>query len=77
MKVLQVPDGAVLTQRKFIQNLIHKFQCDSLPPITCPIRMDPTDIQATEALEDATAYRKLVSKLNYLIDTRPDLSYSV
>jgi len=77
MEVLQVTDGVVLTQRKFAQDLITEYQCDTLPPITCPLKSPSTNPTDTTVLANATTYRKLVGKLNYLTNTKPDLSYSV
>ena len=69
MEILQVYDGVVLTQRKFAKHLIQEYKCDSLPPSTCPLRLFLVDTSANDALADATAYRKLVGKLNYLTNT--------
>ena len=77
MEVLQVTDGIVLTQQKFAKELIAEYHCDTLPPATCPLPPHSTATATSTPLADATAYRKLVGKLNYLTNTRPDLSYSV
>ena len=76
MEVLQVTDGVVLTHRKFAQDLIAKYQCDTLPPVTCH-QLPSTYAADSTVFADATTYRKLVGKLNYLTKTRPYLSYSV
>lgn len=39
--------------------------------------MDNNDYMSTERLEDNTGYRKLLGKLLYLTNTRPDISYVV
>ena len=77
MEVLQVTDGVVLTQRKFAQDLIAEFHRDTLHPVSCPLRLPPVVADNSAALPDATVYRKLVGKLNYLTHTRPDISYVV
>jgi len=77
MEVLHVSDGVVLTQRKFAQDLIQEYKCDSLPSTTCPMRIPPTAAGSSALLADPSVYRRLVGKLNYLTNTRPDLSYLV
>ena len=77
MEVLQVSDRLVLTQRKFAQDLLAEYHCDTLPPVSCPLALSSSLAAAPAPLADATAYRLLVGKLNYLTNTRPDLSYSV
>jgi len=77
MEVLQVIDGIVLAQRKFAQELIAEYQCDVLPPVSCPLKLPSTTTDPSIVLTNATTYRKLVGKQNYLTNTRPDISYAV
>ena len=77
MEVVQVPNGTVLTQRKFALDLLKEFHCDMLPATTCPLGSLSKSPSTEDSLTDITNYRKLVGKLNYLTNTRPDIAFSV
>lgn len=77
MEVTKLPNGVALTQRKFALDLLKEFQCDSLPPTSYPLGPLSKGDTAEDHLADVTSYRKLVGKLNYLTNTRPDIAFSV
>jgi len=76
MEIIKVSNGLILTQRKFALDLLKEFHCDSLSATCCPLgplsKAFPTD-----TLVYAFAYRRLVDKLNYLSNTRPDIAFAV
>jgi len=57
--------------------LIKEFECDQLTATACPLASFSKGLNNEDALVDATNYRKLVGKLNYLTNTRPDIAFSV
>ena len=77
MEVYRVPSGLILTQRKFAIDLLKEFQCDSLSATSCPLGPLSKTHSPDYSLADATTYRKLVGKLNYLTNTRPDIAFVV
>nr|XP_016458496.1 PREDICTED: uncharacterized mitochondrial protein AtMg00810-like [Nicotiana tabacum] len=78
LEILYKHDGAIVTQRKFTNDLLKEFEFSHYTPMASPL--DPsTKLKATEGtlLTDPTQYRKLVGKLNFLSNTRLDITYSV
>ena len=74
----QTPQGVLLSQQKFTRELLRdcgltiKRQASTLLSINCKLLPGEGDL-----LEDPTTYRTLVGKLNFLTNTRPDLSFTV
>ena len=66
-----------MTQRKFAMELLKDSQCDKLTATSCPLAHLSKGSFAENTLVDATTYKKLVSKLNYLTNTRADIAFSV
>lgn len=72
------PKGLLLTQRRYIADLLHKNNmtgCKPVPTPMCPnteLRLD-----LGQPMKDPTLYRALVGGLQYLSLTRPDIAYSV
>ena len=64
MEVINVPNGTILTQRKFILDLLKEFQCDMLLATTCPLGPLSRGPSNEDNFADVTSYRKLVRKLN-------------
>ncbi|XP_059315764.1 uncharacterized protein LOC132066475 [Lycium ferocissimum] len=78
LEVLYKADGIIISQRKFLLDLLKEY--DMLEQICLSSPLDPTQkLKAKEGLplQDPTFYRKLVGKLNFLTNTRFDISYSV
>jgi len=77
MEILKVSHGLVMSQKKFATELIKEFDCDDLSPVSCPLPASLKPSSPVVLLDDATPYRKLVGKLNYLTNTRPDIAFAV
>ena len=69
--------GIILTQHKFTKELLPNSGIKSFKTVVTP---HPLNLKLLafegELLPDATLYRSLVEKLNYLTNTKPDLSYT-
>ncbi|XP_019260089.1 PREDICTED: uncharacterized protein LOC109238114 [Nicotiana attenuata] len=77
-KVLHKEDGVLITQRKFTMDLLKEFEGIEYTSLSSPL--DPsTKLKAEESplLPDPYNYRKMIGKLNFLKNTRLDISYSV
>jgi len=76
-RLLKDCNGLILTQRKFSLDLLKEFKCDTISSTTCPLGPLSKTVAVEDPISDATTYRKLVGKLNYLMNTRPDITPSV
>jgi len=78
IEILRAEKGLLLTQRKFTLELLREFNANTLSSVCCPLDYN-TKLTPHEGLllEDPSSYRRLIGKLNYLTNTRPDISFSV
>uniref|UniRef100_A0A3Q7FLP1 Reverse transcriptase Ty1/copia-type domain-containing protein n=1 Tax=Solanum lycopersicum TaxID=4081 RepID=A0A3Q7FLP1_SOLLC len=78
MEILDTAEGVLISQRKFVLDLLKKYECSNYTSLSSPL--DPNvKLRAKEGnpLPDPTYYRKLVGKLNFLTNTRMDIAFSV
>jgi hypothetical protein len=80
IEVHHTSTGLILTQRKYISDLLRRTNMLSSKGVPTP--MLPTEklsLDGGEKLspDDATRYRSVVGALQYLLLTRPDISFSV
>ena len=77
-EVSHLHDGVSLTQRKFTQDPLkesghlHTRPTATSLPVNCKLLSD-----VGVPLEDPTIYRTYIGKLNFLSNTRPDISFAV
>jgi histone deacetylase 1/2 len=80
IEVSKLSDGLVLTQKKYALDLLRRagmLQCHSvLTPMTVAEKLNSTD-GLPLSTDDATKYRSIVGGLQYLLHTRPDLSFAI
>lgn len=70
--------GLLMSQRKFIAELLQEFSWDSSHAVVSPLDLrQKLSPEEGDLLHDPLVYRQLIGKLNFLINTRPDLAYSV
>ena len=78
IEFLQEPHGVIMTQRKFAEDLLKEFDQQNATPAHCPLESNlKLRPDFGIPISNPSLYRKLVGKLNYLTNTRPDLSYAV
>lgn len=77
MEVLYKKDGLIISQRKFVLDMLKTYNISNMSSCTSPL--DPiVKLHAKEtSLSDPTFYRKLIGQLNFLTNIRMDISYSV
>nr|XP_016435374.1 PREDICTED: uncharacterized mitochondrial protein AtMg00810-like [Nicotiana tabacum] len=73
MELLHEPGVIILTQRKFAIDLILQSR-DVSTPFDSNIKLTA---DSGELLPDPTIYRRLLGKLNFITNTRPDLSFAI
>nr|XP_016456693.1 PREDICTED: uncharacterized mitochondrial protein AtMg00810-like [Nicotiana tabacum] len=78
LEVSHLPQGLLVNQHKYLKELLTEFHCDSaslvVTSLDMSIMLTPT---SGDPLADASPYRRLIRKLNFLQHTRPDISFSV
>lgn len=78
LEFLFLSEGILVTQRQYIRDMLCEFsldQCRSVAtPMTEKLKLTP-DMQAPPA--DAQLYQRMVGKLIFLTNTRPDIAYPV
>nr|GEY70166.1 ribonuclease H-like domain-containing protein [Tanacetum cinerariifolium] len=81
IKVLDNKEGICLSQRKYSLELLHKYGLLVAKHVDTPLPENTTfnhiEIDDDHLLDNIRNYQKLVGKLIYLTNTRPDISYVV
>lgn len=81
IEVLENDKGVCLSQRKYCLELLHEYGLLAAKPVDTPLPENTTlnhiESNDDKALKNIGNYQKLVGKLIYLTNTRPDISYSV
>eukprot|EP00253_Pinus_taeda_P014815 PITA_14815 len=78
IEVTQHSKSILLSQKKYIGDLLDRFGMTECYPLATPLEQNLklTSIEGKE-FEDATKYKQLVGSVNYLTTTRPDISFIV
>jgi hypothetical protein len=78
VEVLKLKSGLLLSQRRYIMDLLKKTNMLEAKPITSPMSSS-TVLSAFigDPMEDPSLYRSTVGSLQYLSLTRPDLGFAV
>jgi histone deacetylase 1/2 len=74
------PGGLVLSQRKYIKELLQRTNMTQCRPVSTPMSSSEKLSKTTGTIlspEGITLYRSTVGALQYLTITRPDIAYSV
>lgn len=78
MKLLYLPQGIHLSQRKYVLDTLKEYGLLGCKPSPIPMdRVTHMETKNLEILKDPTPYRRLVGKLIYLLITRVDITHSV
>ncbi|XP_035829983.1 secreted RxLR effector protein 161-like [Helianthus annuus] len=78
MEVLYENGNIILSQRKYMRNLLEKYRMDQCNTVSTPLeyglKLSKDD---PEEFIDESVYRSLVGSLMYLTNTRPDIMFAV
>ncbi|KAK2977082.1 hypothetical protein RJ640_017606 [Escallonia rubra] len=70
--------GLILSQRRYILDLLQKTSMINAKPLPTPIASSPKLSKTSgHPLPDPTHYRQIIGSLQYLTFTRPDLSFAI
>lgn len=78
IEVGYVTDGIILSLKKFTSDILRNCDVDFSKPAVTPLPLNlKLSVSAGSLFVQYEVYRYLIGKLNYLTNTRPDLSYAV
>jgi len=70
--------GLYLNQTRYIMDLLKRFSYENLKPSLTPMAVwKPISKTEGQAMKDPTLYRSAIGGLQYLVRTRPDITYYV
>ncbi|GKV37501.1 hypothetical protein SLEP1_g45527 [Rubroshorea leprosula] len=74
VKTIPTTDGLFLSQHWYIADLLHQYNMHEAKLVTTPLAsFSPLHLTSSSPLSDGSAYQRLLSSLQYLALTRPDL----
>jgi hypothetical protein len=78
IEVLQSCNGIFIGQKKYIKDMLSKFEMSDCNPVKNPIVPGSRLVKEDKGVKvDNTLFKQLVGSLMYLTATRPDIAYSV
>ncbi|KFK33814.1 hypothetical protein AALP_AA5G063400 [Arabis alpina] len=70
--------GLHINQRKYILDILHKYNMTNAKPVMTPMATSPKlTLHGGTNLSEPKEYRTLIGSLQYLAFTRPDIAYAV
>jgi hypothetical protein len=78
LEIWHDPGHIFLGQGKYVCDILSRFQMGDSRPMTTPMITNWKKLHASESqLVDSTLYRQMIGSLMYLVNTRPDICFSV
>ncbi|KAF9662593.1 hypothetical protein SADUNF_Sadunf18G0070500 [Salix dunnii] len=78
LQVIPTKDGLLLTQHKYIRDLLAKSSMDGARDITTPLSTSaPLKLTDGSSVVDSTEYCRVIGALQYMSLTRPDISFVI
>ncbi|CAL1399312.1 unnamed protein product [Linum trigynum] len=78
IEVIPTTTGYILSQHKYMVDILHHFLMTDAKPVDTPMAASTTLTLADGTPPtDATRFRQVVGALQYLVYTRPDIAFSV
>ena len=76
IELLYTPTGCFLSQSHYIISILRHAQMENTKPVSNSCSSSISSL-STEHFLDATLYRSVFGALQYLVITRPDITYAV
>ncbi|GJY56304.1 putative ribonuclease H-like domain-containing protein [Tanacetum coccineum] len=78
LQVKQKPDGIFISQDKYVQDILKKFDMESVRPATTPFEaLKPKSKDEPDDAVNVHLYRSMIGSLMYLTASRPDIQFAV
>ncbi|GKB08080.1 uncharacterized mitochondrial protein-like protein [Tanacetum coccineum] len=78
LQVKQEPDGIFISQDKYVQDMLKKFDMESVRPATTPFEASkPKSRDEPDDVVNVHLYRSMIGSLMYLTASRPDIQFAV
>jgi hypothetical protein len=78
IKVVQSANGIFISQKKYVQDILDRFQMKDCNPVSTPNEFGLKLNKDHEGKKvDNTLYKQIIGSLMYLTTTRPNIMYSV
>ncbi|GKC62483.1 putative ribonuclease H-like domain-containing protein [Tanacetum coccineum] len=78
LQVKQKPDRIFICQDKYVQDILKKFNMESVRPATTPFEASkPKSKDEPDDAVNVHLYRSMIGSLMYLIASRPDIQFAV
>ncbi|GJY40233.1 putative ribonuclease H-like domain-containing protein [Tanacetum coccineum] len=78
LQVKQQPDGIFISQDKYVDDILKKFDFCSIKTATTPIKSNKPLVKDEDGVEvDVHEYRSMIGSLMYLTASRPDIMFAV
>ena len=76
-EIVRNKHGINVSQRKYTLDILTKTGMINCSPVSTPLNFSVKMQAVGDPLDDPTTYRRLIGKLVYLTNTRPDITYAV
>ncbi|GJZ31662.1 putative ribonuclease H-like domain-containing protein [Tanacetum coccineum] len=78
LQVKQKPDGIFISQDKYVQDMLKRFDMESVRPATTPYEAaKPKSKDEPDDAVNVHLYRSMIGSLMYLTASRPDIMFAV
>lgn len=78
IEVVQIAAGIFISQKKYVQEILYRFQMSNCNPMATPTEVGLRLVRNPEGRKvDSHLYKQIVGSLMYLTGTRPDIMHAV
>lgn len=78
LEVNQSADGIFVSQKKYVQDILDRFQMKNNNTVSTPMEKGPKLVKEPEGRKvDNILYKQIIGRLMYLTATRPNIMHTV